>query len=1453
MVVQHNISALSTIKNPVLSKRISDLSNTREKLAQPSYTSEDNKVCFQVRNKRYNPIDGDDMPGVLVFDPITHIIWVNGEPYPNSDIVGISNKATVNPYSLNDGIPVLNLLYDSNNNDVVRTYQYKDVPNSVVINTFGLSNKVTETTDGIEINSTPVTTDLQLYTNGNAFVKSAVWLGNHIYDYGVLDTYDDVITAKALCYYTKNTYDDYTNISVNLKYDTSEQKWKMYDINGIYPYPEVTSFKGDLGSIGCKWVGDENDLTGLEDVWATVNGPLVQVPLEFIDGDTITITPTLQDVQENFPFATAENIKLNYSKEKNNWDVIVYETGIHYTTTTQINNDFGTNIQSLSEAEEIEVVYVPNESNYVPLIDKDGGKGNKVLVDDMTWRELVPFTLGSTTTEYEVTERDGIDGTVTDKFIQYINDYYWKLNSGTHISISGSSNFSDDCLIGVKSPVSGEWVNNLLSWCEDQGYSDIKDLNYTPHKAVVSVTNQSYIVKDSVIDSNTYNAGWFEFDGEKLIQYLDSIGLTVDADSNYSVEVHGTSLDNLDVTISGNTYTASAEDLGLTILRKSFDEFYIDFNVYIYPWIISAYDTNGYLFQLDENNDTFPTTIESELEEIKKFISNNNCNVIDTRLTFGNNPTLEVRFDSTTTYYRSVVFDELGITGFDLQQDNASLDILYKITTIENKSGLVPAPEEHNQILTSDGWKPIKDFKGVSFESDEVVASGDLANYITVTDAEEFRRRFPSGMVLSNATSGAQNSTFLLINVNDRNSDAISQFGWDTSHIYIDYHSHSYTVNDYRINQNSNVSAYGTVLIINKRTFIDWMNTLGLPSLYFIYPTDSAVEFNMIYHIRYTGSEYILYDENYTNLVSDINLEDVGITLNEEALTDSGFDLTSSFEIDLHYNKGSYEGYIEVPTNDILIYEYEDWNTYSTAVTITPEQFATLDVDWENVYKCYFVYDTKQSKWLIYEVQTNVLCGNATNPCSTSTQELILNNLFGGLTINLEQYYTDNSITQLPDISNLPIPILNVTSEGGEPVIVPGTHGLVPAPSVEDVNKYLASDGTWKNVTATVEEFNAPEEYLETISSTNFHATPTPEFIQFIKDYTGINIKEGDKIRITSEYDGFPERSYKGNVDTVINSNDIYYQPIDNIITTILTDYPDTVKAHFYSDKWVFKVGHCTIHDASNGYIGYDESEGTYSINQEILKNKLSDVFGETAYDPNTTSLIFTINSGGTTNDWEVTYGSNSDTNQSLEDWGITLLEDIDYTDSSLYSEMSLEIYSECQDFDIQALDASENVLYEHSTASTQLNFDGNDLDAVSLMLGGFGTTCTINIQSDSYNIEIPILTYYAEASVLENRGLTNISYDDPNNDDGNIVFNIIHNDSQSGIVPAPDNQNQTLTSTGWQDTNTYIESAMTAFENNYTWIGTETEYGNVNWDSSNPMMDADTGIIYHIIYVVEE
>lgn len=381
----------------------------------------------------------------------------------------------------------------------------------------------------------------------------------------------------------------------------------------------------------------------------------------------------------------------------------------------------------------------------------------------------------------------------------------------------------------------------------------------------------------------------------------------------------------------------------------------------------------------------------------------------------------------------------------------------------EGRGGTVPAPEDDNQFLSSKGWKEIEDFVGVHEEGGVIITpTGDLADYITVTDASLFAQRFPSGMVLSNNTNGNQNSVFSLFSINDRNSDAISQFGWNTSHIYRDGYIHSYTVEANYISQNGNTSAYGTVLI-NKRTFIDWMNTLGLSSSQFVYPTYYNSSFYASYFIEFDGSNYALHASNHNILASNINLEDLGIMLNEEALIDSGFDVTSSFEINLYYEKGAYEGYVEVPTSDISIDEYTDWNTYSTNVTITPEQFATLDVDWENVYTCCFVYDNEQDKWLIYELQNDTvdyLCGNSSNPCSTSTQELILNNLFGGLSIDLNQYYTDNNITQLPDISYLPIPIINVTSEGSEPVIVPGTHGLVPAPTETD--QILTEQG-WKS------------------------------------------------------------------------------------------------------------------------------------------------------------------------------------------------------------------------------------------------------------------------------------------------------------------------------------------------------------------------------------------------------
>lgn len=87
-----------------------------------------------------------------------------------------------------------------------------------------------------------------------------------------------------------------------------------------------------------------------------------------------------------------------------------------------------------------------------------------------------------------------------------------------------------------------------------------------------------------------------------------------------------------------------------------------------------------------------------------------------------------------------------------------------------------------------------------------------------------------------------------------------------------------------------------------------------------------------------------------------------------------------------------------------------------------------------------------------------------------------------------------------------------------------GTHGLVPAPSAGDENKYLKGDGTWGTVSGGTNEAGEYDNYVDISSytqSSNPYTTPNDGYVIALADASGaVEIRIGDKNGVVQ--DGSP-------------------------------------------------------------------------------------------------------------------------------------------------------------------------------------------------------------------------------------------------------------------------------------------------------------------------------------------
>ena len=148
------------------------------------------------------------------------------------------------------------------------------------------------------------------------------------------------------------------------------------------------------------------------------------------------------------------------------------------------------------------------------------------------------------------------------------------------------------------------------------------------------------------------------------------------------------------------------------------------------------------------------------------------------------------------------------------------------------------------------------------------------------------------------------------------------------------------------------------------------------------------------------------------------------------------------------------EIYLFRTTTDVILYYIKIYDNDVLIGDLVPvENAVTGEIGLYDRVREVFLGKTSGSGTFIGGSRTGELIGDASIDCITNTGVLnVTKNASGNLVVSK---VTGNSTIILPEEHS------DFTGTDGTTA---GTHGLVPAPATTDVDKYLASDGTWKSV-----------------------------------------------------------------------------------------------------------------------------------------------------------------------------------------------------------------------------------------------------------------------------------------------------------------------------------------------------------------------------------------------------
>ncbi|MBO4736625.1 MAG: hypothetical protein J5614_09570 [Paludibacteraceae bacterium] len=195
-----------------------------------------------------------------------------------------------------------------------------------------------------------------------------------------------------------------------------------------------------------------------------------------------------------------------------------------------------------------------------------------------------------------------------------------------------------------------------------------------------------------------------------------------------------------------------------------------------------------------------------------------------------------------------------------------------------------------------------------------------------------------------------------------------------------------------------------------------------------------------------SGGGWFSYDSSYTNgNVTDNSAEWYQNGWSSSYIgtsTQSGFQPTDDEICLFRYTTDVILYYLKIYDNDVLIGDL-----------VPVENAVTGEIGLYDRVREVFLGKSTGSGTFIGGSRTGELIGDASIDCITNTGVLnVTKNASGNLVVSK---VTGNSTIILPEEHS------DFTGTDGTTA---GTHGLVPAPETTDVDKYLASDGTWKSV-----------------------------------------------------------------------------------------------------------------------------------------------------------------------------------------------------------------------------------------------------------------------------------------------------------------------------------------------------------------------------------------------------